>query len=302
MKILVTGSSGFLGRHLCRELEKRGHELTKLTSKNCNLLDIQNLADLPKTTYDQMFHLAAWTQPGDFCLSHSGEQWIINQQINTNMLAWWVREQPGAKLITIGSSCCYSPHHELVEGNYMQNTPHESLSAYAMTKRMLYEGCKAIAKQYSLKYLHIVPSTLYGPDYHLDGRQMHFIFDLIRKIVIAKNFTSPPVLWGNGLQRRELIYMDDFIHIMLDLNENYENDIFNVGSGEGHTIKDFAARICSIVDYSKHLIRYDTSRYVGSPSKILTIGKARKAAKDYELTPLDDGLEKTINWYQENKR
>ena len=50
-----------------------------------------------------------------------------------------------------------------------------------MTKRMLYQGVRALNKQFGMKYLCLVPSTLYGPKYHLDGRQMHFIFDLIRK-------------------------------------------------------------------------------------------------------------------------
>ena len=43
--------------------------------------------------YDQIIHLAAWTQAGDFCLYHPGEQWIINQQMNTNVLAWNFKQE-----------------------------------------------------------------------------------------------------------------------------------------------------------------------------------------------------------------
>ena len=130
-----------------------------------------------------IFHLAAWTQAGDFCLRHPGEQWLINQKINTNTLNWWQEDQPQAKLIFMGTSCSYSPDCRLLEDNYMIGEPIESLYTYAMTKRMLLQGARAINQQYGLEYLCTVPSTLYGPGYHTDGRQMHFIFDLVKKIM-----------------------------------------------------------------------------------------------------------------------
>ena len=68
-----------------------------------------------------------------------------------------------------------------------------------ISKRMLYVGLCALHKQYATKYLLLVPSTLYGSGYHLDGRQMHFIFDLLRKITSAKRTGEPVVLWGDGM-------------------------------------------------------------------------------------------------------
>ena len=181
MKIIVTGSSGFLGKVLCGYLESQGHELTKLNSRNCDLREPHSLKAYSSEKYEMLFHLAAWTQAGDFCLKHPGEQWIINQQINTNLLAWWVKDQPQAKLIFMGTSCAYAPESRLSEAEYMHGEPIDSLYTYAMTKRMLYQGARALSQQYGLRYLCAVPSTLYGSGYHTDGRQMHFIFDLIRK-------------------------------------------------------------------------------------------------------------------------
>ncbi|MDB6031409.1 MAG: GDP-L-fucose synthase, partial [Verrucomicrobiales bacterium] len=85
MKILVTGASGFLGTHLCHALEKEGHLVTRLSSKNCDLTKADSLDAFNGTQYDQIFHLAAWTQAGDFCLYHPGEQWVINQKMNTHV-------------------------------------------------------------------------------------------------------------------------------------------------------------------------------------------------------------------------
>ncbi len=275
MNIIVTGATGFLGKALCARLEKSDHNVVKLNSKNCDLTHTDSLTRFNDKKIDLIFHLAAWTQAGDFCLTHQGEQWIINQQINTNVLSWWKNKQPQAKLICMGSSCAYNTSKPLNEENYLQGLPIDSLFSYAMTKRMLYVGLVALNRQFGLKYLCLVPSTLYGPGYHTDGRQMHFIFDLIRKIIQGKLFQAPVVLWGDGYQRRELIYVDDIVNIMLVLVNERQNDIINIGAGEEFAIRDFARLICKEVGYDFDKIRFDTSRYVGARSNLLPYAWAR---------------------------
>lgn len=297
MKIIITGSTGFLGQSLCKYLELQGHTLTKLNSKNCNLRKEDSLKAFNSQKYDLIFHLAAWTQAGDFCLKHPGEQWIANQQINTNVLSWWTQYQAQAKLIFMGTSCVYSPESELREDDYMRGEPIESLYTYAMTKRMLYQGARALAKQYGLRYLCAVPSTLYGAGYHTDGRQMHFIFDLIRKIIRGKEYDEQVVLWGDGHQKRELVLVDDFVRILWSLTENYDNEIFNIGAGVEYSIRDFAKKICDQVGYSYDKIIYDEGRYTGAKSKCLNIVKIKKYLANYELEDLDNGLKKTIEWF-----
>ncbi|MFQ5851910.1 MAG: NAD-dependent epimerase/dehydratase family protein, partial [Candidatus Binatia bacterium] len=119
MDIIVTGATGFLGTSLCATLEAQGHSVTRLSSQNCDLTRPDSLDRFDRQRYEQIYHLAAWTQAGDFCLYHPAEQWIINQQINTNVLTWWQAHQPQAKLICMGSSCAYDPSYELVEENYL---------------------------------------------------------------------------------------------------------------------------------------------------------------------------------------
>lgn len=301
MKILVTGASGFLGTSLCLHLEMAGREVVRLSSKNCDLTRQDSLLRFNNQSYDQIFHLAAWTQAGDFCLYQSGEQWIINQQINTNVLAWWKEYQPNAKMICMGTSCAYSPDQELMEENYLSGMPIESLFTYAMTKRMLYIGLLALNRQFGLKYLCLVPSTLYGPGYHTDGRQMHFIFDLIRKIIRGKVYREPVILWGDGYQRRELVYVEDFVKAMLRLNEVCENDLINIGAGEEFTIRYFAELICKKLDYDFNKIQFDTSRYVGARSKCLDTNRLKKLLPGFQLTSIGEGLEKTIDWFWTEK-
>lgn len=297
MKIIVTGSSGFLGTTLCTYLEAQGHTLTKLNSKNCDLRCANSLAAFNSEKYDLLFHLAAWTQAGDFCIKHPGEQWIINQQINTNVLSWWSETQPQAKLVFMGTSCVYAPDSELRETDYMLGEPIDSLYTYAMTKRMLYQGARALSKQFGMRYLCAVPSTLYGPGYHTDGRQMHFIFDLIRKIIRGKEYGEKVVLWGDGHQKRELVLVDDFVKILWALTQKFDNDIFNIGAGEEYSIRTFAETICQQVGYPVKQIEYDETRYVGAKSKCLNIEKIKAALPEIKLQALDEGLAKTVKWF-----
>lgn len=300
MKILVTGGTGFLGTALATELTLARHDVTALGSKDADLTKAGSL-DRFDAKYDRIFHLAAWTQAGDFCLKHAGEQWLINQELNTTVLSWWQRRQPQAKLISIGTSCAYAPGAALREDDYMRGEPIESLYTYAMTKRMLYAGQLALQKQFNLRHLTLVPSTLYGPGYHTDGRQMHFIFDLIRKIIRGKEHGEPVVLWGDGHQRRELVYLADFVALAQILADSRDNDLINIGAGHDHSIREFADMICALVGYPAKQIQYDTARYTGAGEKSLSTAKLRTLVPDFDLTPLSAGLERTVKWFYESK-
>jgi GDP-L-fucose synthase len=296
MRLFVTGGGGFLGRHLCAALRAGGHEVVAPSSRECNLLADGAFAPWRGQTFDRIWHLAAWTQAGDFCLKHPGEQWIRNQRLNTQVLDWWAAEQPRAKLISIGTSCAYAPQLPLREENYLEGQPIESLFTYAMTKRMLLVGQRALERQFGLRHLTLVPSTLYGPGYHTDGRQQHFIFDLIRKILRGRFQGEPVVLWGDGHQGRELVHVGDFVTAALRLADGVDNDLVNIGSGREHTIREFAAIICRHVGYDPAQIQYDTSRYVGARSKFLDSSKLQQLLPDLRMTPLEDGLPATIDW------
>lgn len=294
MHVLVTGGTGFLGRHLVRALERDGMSVVVVNTKNCDLTRQENLLSLKDEKFDRIYHLAAWTKAGDFCLYHKGEQWVVNQQINTNVLWFWQGFQPRAELIAMGTSCAYPPELPLKEENYMKGEPDPDLHTYAMTKRMLYEGLVALRHQFDMNYRYLVPSTLYGPDF--DPEDSHFIFDLIRKIVAGKKKGDPVILWGDGSQVRELIYVEDAVHLIDLAVKKAPNEILNLASGAGYSIKDYARKICEIVGYDPDDIEYDTNRYTGVAEKILDTSRI-DSLFDFRYTPLEEGLRATIDYY-----
>lgn len=294
-RVLVTGATGFLGRRLCARLAKDGAEVVALGSRDADLTRADSLDRFASARFDFVVHLAAWTQAGEFCLRHPGEQWVINQRINVNVLDWWARSQPQAKLVATGTSCAYDPRLPLTEDNYLLGEPIESLHAYAMTKRMLYVGQRALEKQYQLRHLTLVPSTLYGSDYHDDGRQPHFIFDLVRKFLRAKLHGEPVVLWGDGAQRRELVHVDDFVEATVRL-AGATTGIVNVGGSGDHSIREFAELLAELVGFAAEDVVYDETRYVGARAKRLDGTKLASLLPDLRWTDLRAGLAETISW------
>lgn len=297
MKVLVTGATGFLGRHLVKRLQYLNYEISISNTKIASLSDYSNLMIYNNHKFDYIFHLAAKTKAGDYCLYHKGEQWLDNQTINTNILKYWKEYQPQAKMIAMGTSCSYSPNFtDLNEDCYLMGEPDSGLYTYAMTKRMLLTGLQSLENQYGLSWVYFVPSTLYGPEFELDDS--HFIFDLIKKIYKGKYENSKVELWGDGLQKRELVYIDDAINIIL-LLKDLKNDIINIGSGDSRCIQEFAQIICSKLHYDFSKIKYDLTKYVGVKEKKLNVNKLLKhLPEDYQFSTLDVGIENTIQYYK----
>lgn len=297
MNVLVTGATGFLGSHLTNRLNNEGYKVHISNTKIANLSKLENVVEEYRDVkFDFIFHLAAVTKAGDYCLHHMGDQWIQNQTINTNILKFWKEYQPQAKMICMGTSCTYAPNIPMTEENCLLGIPEESLYTYGMTKRMLLVGLRALEKQYGLQWLYFIPSTLYGPGFELEDN--HFIFDFIRNCYNAKHKGDSFVVWGDGEQKRELIYVDDAIDAILNLLHE-KNEVFNLGSGQDHTINEFAKQVCKIYDYDHSLVQHDMSKYVGVREKRIDTTKVELFMKGEKFikTSLSTGLEKSISYF-----
>ena len=131
-----------------------------------------------------------------------------------------------------GNQLRYDSNLPLDEDHYLRGEPIESLYAYGQSKRMMYIGMLMMAKQYKMKHLHFIPSTLYGPSYHTDGRQMHSFSTHPQN---PHRQAPQPAGCPSGVMAiicRESACLDDFVEIVLRLDEKVENQTINIGAGE----------------------------------------------------------------------
>ena len=218
------------------------------------------------------------------------------------MLEAWKKYQPQARFVAMGSTCQYPAKDILYEEDYMSGPLHPSVETYGLTRCVLTQGVKAYKQQHGLKGTTTVLATLYGPGDSFDLSKSHVVSSLIRKFVEAHKNHSPEVeIWGDGTQMRELIFVEDQV-IGILLCADSDRDIINVGSGEfGEiTIRHLAEVIKELIGFEGKL-QYNSERFVGVLRKRLNIDKAiaeHQWTHIEPMTSLRDGLQKTIEWYQ----
>jgi GDP-L-fucose synthase len=282
--IFITGSNGYLGKHLVKKLSDYDVNIIKNT-------DDLTLGQPEILNCDIIIHLANCTKAGTYCLTHKADQWLDHQLMHTNMLNYWLNYNKKAKFVAFGTSCAYDPAlYNKIEDMYLLGQPDKDLYVYAMTKRMLLIGLQALNHQHNMNYLYFVPSTLYGPNFSEDDS--HFIFDVIKKIINAKQTGDKVVLWGDGYQKRELVYIDDAVDLIVSNIFTKSNEVINICSGKEYTIREYAKIICRIIDYDFEKIIFDTSKFMGVRSKVLNNTKNL----DFNFTPIEQGIKNTIQY------
>ena len=288
-KILITGSEGFLGKHLVKHFVAKGYFVYEAHKRNFDKLE--KYFFFPKLDY--IIHCAVKTEAGSYCKEKCGEQFLINTDITQKILTFWKNIQPQAKFITFGSSCGYDPELIKIEDNYLNGDCEPGYETYGMIKRYLLQGLKALNQQYGMEYSYLIPSLIYGPGFILDDK--HFIYDLIRKLIKANQTQEIPIFWGDGNQRRELIYIDDAINI-IEQSLTWKEKIINLSPGFDYSIKQYIGIIQRIIGYEGE-INWDKTAFVGAQSKHLW----NTYLTDYKFIPPTTGLKNTIEYYLENE-
>lgn len=298
-RILITGGTGFVGKHLREELDRRGDRYFSFSKSEYDLTNREQTESLfaSRGKVDLILHLACYQAAGDFPAKHTADQFLVNNMIHANVLESWRKFSPNAKLVAVGSSCGYpSRDFALTEDRFMDGEIHGSVYSYAFTKRALYTGIRAYNDQYGLDGTYLIPPTLFGEhdDFHVETA--HVCGALIAKFVGAVKENLPEVeIWGDGSQIREFLYVKEFVNAMLDLSETCERDIINVGPGCGKTIKELAETIQKASDFKGRLF-YNPDRYVGVREKFLNADKLNQKYNIRLNGDLVEGVKRTVAW------
>jgi GDP-L-fucose synthase len=298
MKSIVTGSSGLLGSALKRKL---GESHLYLSSKDLDLKDFSTthsvIAHL-RDKCDTIIHCAAKVGGVKANMENNDLFFWENYQMNNNILESAYKSNY-KNFVSILSTCIFPDDIEypLTADKINLGAPHPSNYGYAYAKRMLgYQTSTFGNMIQESNWISIVPTNLYGSDDNFNLNDSHLIPALIRKAYDASLSGDDFVVWGDGSPLRQFVYSDDMAKIILWAIDNWKdnNPLMAVNEKE-YSIKEVATIIAKRFEIPDNKIIFDNTK----PN-----GQHRKPAKSdvswFEFMSLEDGINKTIDWFIEN--
>src|SRR5271157_4390632 len=164
MKILVTGGTGFLGKHLLPKLQGPGHEVWAPSSRELNLLDRDRCSDvIAKYEPEVILHMAALC--GGILANKNSPAEFLHQNVDMASNVFMVAKIMGVRRIyTLGSVCAYPKFCPVPfkEDDLWNGYPEETNAPYGMSKRLLLMLGQTYRQQYQIGGAHLVPVNLYG--------------------------------------------------------------------------------------------------------------------------------------------
>jgi GDP-L-fucose synthase len=165
---------------------------------------------------------------------------------------------------------------------------------------MLLVQAQAYRQQYGFKAIFLLPVNLYGPRDNFNLASSHVIPALIRKCLEAREQGQQEIIvWGDGSPTREFLYVEDAVDGILRASEKYDGpDPVNLGSGFEISIRDLVEMVARLTGFNGRLV-WDTSKPNGQLRRGLDVSRAERLFGFHAGTPFEDGLRRTIAWYQE---
>ena len=304
-KILITGASGFLGKHLVKNLlEKRRVAKRNLFLPKAQGLDLRNWEDCKKAVKGQdiVIHLAAVTGGIEFHKLNPGRIFYDNIIMGLQLMEA-ARQEKIEKFAAIGSATEYPENliSPLKEDKLWQGYPQEIQAPYALAKKILLVQSQAYRQQYSFNAVHLLLTNVYGPGMDFENNS-YVIPALMKKIrdarKIGKKFIN---VWGTGKPKRDFLYAEDAAEGILLAAEKYnKHGPVNLGSGKDVSIKELAQTLCRLMDF-RGRIEFDNSKPDGQMRRLLDISRAKKELGFSPKIDFRTGLVKTVNAYENYK-
>ena len=226
---------------------------------------------------------------------------IDNLQIQNNLITS-SKKHNVKKFIFLGSSCIYPKYAKqpLKENYLLEGQLEQTNQWYAIAKISGLKLIESIRKQFNLDYMSLMPTNLYGPNDNFDLKTSHVLPAMIRKFHEAKiNGQKDVRLWGTGMAMREFLHVDDLAKaIFLAVENNLNENFYNVGSGKEISIKELANLIQGIIGHQGKII-WDKSMPDGTPRKLLDSKKIKQLgwSPDFDLVT---GILDTYEWFKNN--
>ena len=301
-RVMVTGGAGFVGSSVVKRLGDAG--ATEVFVPRSQDYDLRTIVDINRALADGrpdlIIHLAA-VVGGIGANRENPGRFFYDNAIMGIQLMEQARLAGVSKFVGIGTVCSYPrvtpvPFHE---DDLWNGYPEETNAPYGLAKKMLLVQGQAYRAQYGFNAIHLLPVNLYGPGDNFDPASSHVIPALIRKCLEARDRGDSHIdVWGTGAASREFLYVDDAAQAIVLAAERYDDgDPVNLGVGAEITIRDLVELIARLTRYGGEL-RWDDTKPDGQPRRALDTTRARERFGFAAGTSFEDGLRRTIDWYE----
>jgi GDP-D-mannose 3',5'-epimerase len=311
-RILVTGAGGFIGYHLVNHLKNLGHWVRGVDVKNPEfgessadefiLLDLRvskNAVHVVKNV-DQVYNLAADMGGMGFISFNHSQILYNNTMINFNMLE--AARSYGIQRFFFSSSACVYPEYRQQEVDSLPLKeedvyPAAPQDAYGWEKLHMEHLCQHYYSDYGVETRVARFHNTYGPFGTWRGGREKAPAALCRKIAVSKLSGNPEIeIWGDGLQTRSFIYVDDTVRGIVDvMNSDYHRPL-NIGSDRMISINDLARMIAKCAGIEIVLKHVEGPQGVRGRNSDNTLAESIIGSQ-WE-TPLEKGLKITYDWIE----
>jgi GDP-L-fucose synthase len=298
-RVLVTGGAGFVGSHVvCRLVDTRGIPAENIRvprSTDCDLRYFEN-ARRAVRDIDIVLHLAADVGGLGYSSTHPAQQYYNCTLIDLQVVEAACQEGVG-KFIGVSGSTAYPAEAKspLREEALFSGKPRDSHLGYGAAERSLIVLAEVYHRQYEMDIAVIVANNVYGPGDSFDPQSSHVIPAIIRKCLEDPELT----VWGDGTPIRDFLYVKDLAEVVLLAAERLPSpEYVNIGSGREVSIGDLVTLIADLTGFEGD-IRFDTSKPRGEPRRSVSIERARRLIGFQPEFSLEEGLRRTIEWYQQ---
>lgn len=290
MKILVTGGTSTVGKHLQQIIPQAIY----LSSKDCDLTSYKETLEVfTEIKPDIVIHLAALVggiqdninRPVDY----------LEQNIHINLNTIKASYEVGAnRLIALASTCIFPDTVEkypMTEEDIFNGAPTPTNFEYAYSKRCMIAQIEAYNKQYGTQYCYITPSNLYSElDAH-KKEKAHYVAALLDKIIEQEKAGGSTInLLGTGKPLRQFTYAGDIAEIIKLMIEQNITESFNVSNPETYSIGELAQITLQALEKDTWKIEYTKPELDGQYRKDVSIEKMLKIFPNFSFTKFGDGI------------
>lgn len=301
-KVVVLGGSGFLGAHVVRLAREAGYDVRSLSRREgCDASDAESLMSALRTAEpDAVINCAAHVGSLHYVSRHAAD--VVGDNIQLILSLYRAVEQacPRATVINPISNCSYPGDADIhYEPDWLAGPVHDSVLAYGNPRRMIYVVAECYHRQYSVSSVNWLIANAYGPGDYTDPDKVHALNGIIIRLIQAQREGRKTFeIWGSGRPIREWCYVEDAARILVDSAcRGPQVYPLNLAQNKGHSISEIARKAAELMGYEVEFA-FNRAYADGAPTKVLDDRLFRAAYPDFQFTPLDEGIRKTIAYYR----